>query len=230
MTATTSRAVGYLRVSTEGQGADGFGIQAQTDAVAACCTRLGVPLHQTFTDVITGSATLEQRPALADALSNLRSGDVLVVAKLDRLARDSFTSLVIEREVKRRGASIVSCAGEGNGDDPAATFTRRILAAVAELERSLIAARTRAALQAAKARGRRVGHLPWGWKLADDGVHLEENQNEVATLERIRWLRARGYTMHGIAEVLTSEGKVNRAGQPFKVGHLAQLLERHGEQ
>jgi DNA invertase Pin-like site-specific DNA recombinase len=226
---TGARAFGYLRVSTEGQGADGFGIQAQTDAVTACCLRLGIPLHQTFTDVITGSATLEQRPALADALSNLRSGDILVVAKLDRLARDSFTSLVIEREVKRRGASIVSCAGEGNGDDPAATFTRRILAAVAELERSLIAARTRAALQAAKARGRRVGHLPWGWKLADDGVHLEQNADEAQVLERMRFLRVRGHAIHSIAETLTSEGRLNRAGQPFKVGHIAQLLERHGE-
>jgi DNA invertase Pin-like site-specific DNA recombinase len=204
-------------------------VQAQSDAAAACCARLGFPLHQAFTDVISGSATLEQRPGLADALSALRSGDVLVVAKLDRLARDSFTSLVIEREVKRRGASIVSCAGEGNGDDPAAVFTRRILAAVAELERALIAARTRSALQAAKARGRRVGHLPWGWQLADDGVHLEENPVEIATLDRVRWLRARGHAIYSIAEVLTSEGRFNRAGQPFKVGHLAQLLERHGD-
>jgi DNA invertase Pin-like site-specific DNA recombinase len=73
-------------------------------------------------------------------------------AKRDRLARDSFLAVLIEREATRAGARIVSAAGEGTDtDDPAAVFTRRILDAVAELERALTAARTRAALRAKRA-------------------------------------------------------------------------------
>jgi DNA invertase Pin-like site-specific DNA recombinase len=66
------------------------------------------------------------------------------MAKRDRLARDSLIAVLIEREAAKKGASSASGTGEGtDSDDPAATFTRRILDAVAELERSLTAARTR---------------------------------------------------------------------------------------
>jgi DNA invertase Pin-like site-specific DNA recombinase len=227
MAVKAGRAVGYTRVSTEGQGDSGLGLQAQGDAITACCLRLGVELVATYTDVVSGGASLESRPALADALLALRSGDVLVVAKLDRLARDSFNAILIEREVGKRGATIVSCAGEGNGDDPAAVFTRRILAAVAELERSLIAARTRSALAAAKARGRRTGHLPYGWRVGPDGIHLERHPGEVAVLREIHRLRDRGFALVSIAEELMARGFTTRHHRPWTRQAIGQLLDRH---
>jgi DNA invertase Pin-like site-specific DNA recombinase len=220
--------VGYRRVSTEGQGDSGLGLDAQSDAITACCHRLGVELVEPmFTDIVSGSASLEQRPALADALLALGNDDILVTAKLDRLARDSFNAILIEREVAKRGATIVSCAGEGNGDDPAAIFTRRILAAVAELERALIAARTRSALAAAKARGRRTGHLPYGWKLASDNIHLERHAGEVAVLRTIHQLRDKGWALISIAQQLNEAGVGTRHGRPWSRQAIQQLLDRH---
>lgn len=75
---------------------------------------------------------------------------MLLVAKRDRLARDAFMIARLEREIAKKGARLVSAAGEGtDSDDPTEIFTRRILDAVAELERSLTAVRTRAALRCA---------------------------------------------------------------------------------
>ena len=110
---------------------------------------------------------------MTEALNALRRGDTLIVAKRDRLARDSFIAVLIEREAAKKGASGASGTGEGtDSDDPAATFTRRILDAVAELERSLTAARTRAALKAKRARGERAGTEPYGYRVNGDGRTL----------------------------------------------------------
>src|SRR5262245_29589625 len=128
-----ARAIGYCRVSTDQQRESGLGLDGQRAAIEQTATRLQLHLAQTFTDAgLSGSLGVNDRPALADALNALRRGDVLIVAKRDRIARDAFVSVLIERETARRGARIVSAAGEGTDtDDPSAVFTRRILDAVA---------------------------------------------------------------------------------------------------
>jgi len=166
----SARAIGYARVSTDHQRDSGLGIDAQRTAIVQTAERLRLPLAVTFTEAgLSGSLGIDDRPALADALNALRRGDVLIVAKRDRIARDAFVSVLIEREAAKKGARIVSAAGEGTEtDDPAAVFTRRILDAVAELERALTAARTRAALRAKRARGERAGCEPYGYRVNGD--------------------------------------------------------------
>ena len=122
----------------------------------------------------------------ADALNAVQRGDVLVVATRDRIARDAFLALLVERAVAKKGARIVSAAGEGTeSDDPTAIFMRRLLDAVSELERSLIAARTRAAMRGEETRTRRVASL---WP------HLILHDEERHTLRLLRRLRALGLT------------------------------------
>lgn len=211
---TGARAMGYRRVSTREQADSGLGLSAQQTAIEATATKLGMPLVAVYTDAgISGRAKLEQRPGLADALNALRRGDVLVVAKRDRIARDSFMAVLIEREVARKASRIVSAGGEGTeSDEPSAIFTRRILDAVAELERSLIAARTRAALQAKKAQGFRVGNIVRGWQLGPDGK-LVPHEGEQSMIETVYMLRDQNMTMVTIAEVLYERGFRSRRGR-----------------
>ena len=85
---------------------------------------------------------------------------------IDRLSRDPLVQLTIERTLMRAGVRVVSAAGEGTQDDaPANVFLRRIMAAQGELEASLTAARTRAALRAKRERGERLGRPPFGTKV-----------------------------------------------------------------
>jgi DNA invertase Pin-like site-specific DNA recombinase len=229
MAATGGRAVAYRRVSTSDQADSGLGLEAQQTAIEAAAARLGLSLVQTFTDAgVSGGLALEYRPALVQAIDAMSTGDVLVVAKRDRLGRDVLNVAMIERLVERRGARVCSAAGEGTDDDgPTGRLMRQIIDAFAEYERALIRARTRAAMQAAKARGQRVGGIPFGYQLADDGVHLIPHDEERAVLAEIHHLRVRGYALVSIAEVLNARGLRNRQGRLWQGSFIAQLLDRH---
>ena len=113
---------------------------------------------------VSGGAEIDKRPGLIAALEALRTerAGILVVAKRDRLARDVLVAAMVERLCQREGARIQSADGTGNGDSPEAKLLRTMIDAFAAYERALIRARTRAALAAKKARGERVGGVPYG--------------------------------------------------------------------
>ena len=111
-------------------------------------------------------AGLERSSGLADDIATLGKGDVLLVAKRDRIGRlDPMAMAMIEAAVRRRGARIVSAAGEGTeSDDPSSILMRRMIDAFAEYERLIIGARTKAGLGAKRRRGEKVtgGAIPYG--------------------------------------------------------------------
>lgn len=139
--------IAYFRVSTAKQGASGLGLEAQREAVSRLVECQGGKLVQAFTEVESGKR--QDRPELAKALEAAKlCRGVLVIAKLDRLARNvAFISNLMES-----GTEFLCC------DMPAVNkLTLHVLAAVAEEETRAISARTKAALQAAKARGVTLG-------------------------------------------------------------------------
>ena len=133
-----ARAIGYRRVSTAEQAGSGLGLDAQQTAITAGAARLGFPLMDTFTDAgLSGGLPLEQRPGLLAALDAVRKGDVLIVAKRDRLGRDVLNVSLIQKLVERKGARIVSAAGEGSDDDgPTSILMRQIIDAFGQYERA----------------------------------------------------------------------------------------------
>jgi DNA invertase Pin-like site-specific DNA recombinase len=222
----TGRAFGYLRVSTAEQSTSGLGLQAQSAAVTATAERLGVALGETFTDAgISGGLALEQRPALLAAIEALRKGDTLIVAKRDRLGRDVLNVAMIERLAARKGARIVSAAGEGTEDDgPTSVLMRQIIDSFAQYERALIRTRTKAALSAKRARGERAGTVPFGFRLGGDGRTLETNPAEQETLEALRAYRAAGLSLQRVAEELNGRGMRTRSGSRFRREYVYNLL------
>src|ERR1700732_602961 len=108
------RAIGYCRVSTDKQADSGLGLEAQRASVTAAAQRLGLSLGSVFVDPgPSGSLALAVRPVLMEAVSALKRGDVLLIAKRDRLGRDVIEVAMIERLITKRGARIISAAGEG---------------------------------------------------------------------------------------------------------------------
>ena len=209
------QAVAYLRVSTDEQADSRAGLEAQADSCRRYALGLGAELIGPFADEGVGGASgLDKRPGLLQAIGELTRGDVLLVAKRDRLGRDPIVVAMIEAAVKRKDARIVSAAGEGTeGDDPTNVLMRRIVDAFAEYERLIIAARTRAALQAKIRRGHRCGKVRFGYDLADDGKTLVPNLVEQAVLALIHRLRQDGHSLREIAAELTARGL------PTKEGH-----------
>jgi DNA invertase Pin-like site-specific DNA recombinase len=140
--------IAYYRVSTDKQGASGLGLEAQQEAVERHVRAAGGRILDVFREVESGKKN--DRPQILAAIAACRSRRAtLVIAKLDRLARNvAFVSDLMEA-----GIEFVAC------DNPhASRLTIHILAAVAEHEREMISARTKAALDAARARGVRLGN------------------------------------------------------------------------
>jgi site-specific DNA recombinase len=219
----------YLRVSTDQQAESGAGLAAQQDACNKWATVHKVQIEQIFTEEgISGALGLDQRPALMGLISVLRKGDVLLVAKWDRVGREELSVAFIEKAVRDRGAKIVSAAGEGTEDsDELSGFLMRKMAKLfAEYERMLIKTRTKSAMQAKKARGERVGHIPFGHQLAEDGEHLERNPEEQAILQQIVELRRNGLSTRQIAAEMNSRGAFNRGQALWNHASMHRVMSR----
>lgn len=224
--------ISYLRVSTKRQGASGLGLEGQRAAVAAHCTTYNGKLVAEYVEVETGKR--KDRPALAKALAHAKAAKaVLVVAKLDRLARNvAFTSALMES-----GVEFVAC------DQPHANkLTVHILAAIAEHEAQAISDRTKAALNAAKARGAKLGSArPGHWEGREDRRALGQKRavkaaavaRQAATIEvyayilpEIQRLRAEGQSLAAVASALNAEGHTTSTGRPWTATAVLRVERR----
>lgn len=212
-------AVGYLRVSTEGQ-ADAFGLDVQRQTVEDYCAKHDLQLVAVFHDETSGTNGLEHRIGLAQALGMIPDpAEILVIPRLDRLARDLVMSEQLLREVWDTGGTVVSCAeGEGNlkddPDDPSRALIRQVLGAVAAYERSMIVLRMKRGRLAKKARGGYAsGAPPYGYR-ADGHGNLVPEPAQQEGLAIIKAMHGEGASYRQIAaelnrrEVPTKRGKV----------------------
>lgn len=136
--------VGYARVSTRDQD---YTMQAEALTVAGC--------EKIFEE--TASGAQKDRPELAKAISYLRKGDVLVVWKMDRLARSLKQLIDTVEDLERRGIGFVSLTESIDTTTPGGRLVFHVFGALAEFERELIRERTNAGLKSAKERGVKLG-------------------------------------------------------------------------
>jgi len=208
------RAIGYVRVSTDGQE---HGVKAQRDALESWAERNGVHVSRVELDLgVSGGAPLDRRPGLLSAIDAIReeSAGILLVAKRDRLARDVVVAAMVERLVAREGARIESADGAGNGDaaDPGVLLLRRMVDVFAEYERAICRARVKAALAAKRRRGERIGKVPYGYRLGVDGVRLVADGGEQEIVTLAKELRAKGLSYRRIGAELEAAGLSTRGG------------------
>jgi DNA invertase Pin-like site-specific DNA recombinase len=217
-------AVAYLRASKTEQA---LSPEAQRAAINGWAARERVKVVAWHLDHgLSGGSELDDRPALGAALGKLRArgAGILVVARRDRLARDSAIAIAIERAAKTCGARVVSADGVANGTSPADDFLRRILDAAAEYERALIRARTKAALTAKRARGERAGEVPFGFKLATDGKTLLPNKAERAVIKTVRGLRREGLSLRAIVAECARRGVMSRSGKALGKTQVERMI------
>ena len=222
----------YYRVSTKQQGASGLGLDAQRAAVEAYATASGGEIVGAFKEVESGKRS--DRPELAKAVAFARRSKArLVIAKLDRLARNvAFLSAIMEA-----GTDFVAC------DNPNANrLTIHILAAVAEDEARRISERTMAALGAAKARGTLLGSArPDHWAGREDarlaGLVKAREQSRIAKrakalagvadlMPMMRERRAGGASLATIAGELNAAGHRTTRGNEWTAMGIKLALGR----
>jgi DNA invertase Pin-like site-specific DNA recombinase len=219
--------VAYYRVSTERQGRSGLGLEAQQEAVRAYLNGGSWRLVAEVIEVESGKRS--DRPKLAEALRLCRMhGATLIIAKLDRLARNvAFVSNLMESGVEFTAV-----------DFPQANrLTVHILAAVAEHEAKAISERTKAALKAARDRGQRLGgdrgNLPAVAKRGAEisvAVRRQKAARRAADLvPTIRELRAGGASLRQVAAELTRRHiPTPHPGGAWSATQVTRVLERVG--
>lgn len=211
----------YIRVSDQKQGRSGLGLDAQLMAVQAFAGRHNLRIVAEYREVETGT-NKRHRPELSRALQQARQeGAVLLIAKLDRLARNVHViSGLMESRVPFVAVDMPDV------DD----LTIHILAAVAEKEAKLISQRTKDALQAAKLRGVVLGRpanltaearQKGAWRRHQDAV---DAYAQVAGY--IALMRRSGATLRAIAQVLNSEGHRTRQGKLWTAVQVRNVLVR----
>lgn len=202
--------VSYLRVSTAKQGSSGLGLEAQRKAVEDYLNGGRWSVIEEVIEVESGKRS--DRPKLAEALRLCRiHGATLVIAKLDRLSRDAAFLMKLQND----GVKFVAA------DMPQANhMVVGILAVVAQAEREMISARTKAALQAAKARGVKLGGdrgvtISAEARAKGRAIQAEKAQARAEDLgETIKAIQAEGITsLSGLARVLNERGIPTPSGR-----------------
>jgi len=216
--------VTYLRVSTGSQGRSGLGLEAQRAALAAFTEDQDFEIIAEHLEIETGkgSDALSRRPQLAAALATARRHRCsIAVAKLDRLSRDvHFISGLMAHRVPFLVAEL------GPDVDP---FVLHLFAALAEKERALISARTRAALKAAKARGVQLGgpRLAVARKQAVKVLRDTADRHAANVLPVIREVRKAGATtLREIAAALNARGISTARGGQWHATSIKNVLAR----
>lgn len=200
------------------QGASGLGLEAQQASVRAFIGNS--PVDAEYTDIESGKNN--NRPELMKALAMAKQiGATLLIAKLDRLSRNvTFISTLIDNEVK------FTCCDMPEANE----LTIHLMAALAQWERKAISARTVAALQALKARGKTLGTPA---NLTNEGreksraalsARADNNSNNRQSRAMARILRDAGKTLNEIAEKLNDSGFKTSTGKQFVATQVSRLL------
>lgn len=224
--AARTRTIAYVRVSTDKQAEHGVSLEAQRAKVEAYAALYDLDLVAVEIDAGVSAKSLD-RPALARALAELEAGraDALLVVKLDRLTRSVRDLGELVERCTREGWALLSVSDAIDTRTAAGRLVLNVLASVAQWEREAVGERTKAALDHKRSRGEVAGTVPYGLRLAADGVHLEAEPAEAAAVELVRELRADGVSIRQIAERLNAKGAPCRGGRwhPTTVARIAAV-------
>lgn len=223
---SSTRAVAYVRVSTEKQADHGVSLEAQQAKVRAYAELYGLDLVDVVVDAGLSAKSLE-RPGLRAALGQLTAGraDALLVCKLDRLTR-SVRDLgeLVERYFAGGRWALLSVSEQIDTRTAGGRLVLNVLGAVSQWEREAIGERTSAALQHKQSLGEYIGGaVPFGFRL--DGPRLVEDGSEQVVIREARRLRSEGLSLRGVARALEERGHRSRAGRLLAPVQVARMLE-----
>jgi len=195
-------AIGYVRVSTDDQAESGLGLAKQRSVIEAEAKARGWELSEIIADEGLSAKSMQNRPGLLRCLEMLEAGEasVLIVHKLDRLARSVGDYANLVRLAERQGWAIFISDLAIDMTTPTGGLMANISASVAEWERKIISQRTKDALAVKKAQGIKLG---------------KPRQVPVDVANRIRSERSSGRTLKAIADSLNADSITTPSGGPW---------------
>jgi len=225
------KAVGYARVSSQEQ-INGTSLDNQKIQIQDYVSLKMLDLVETLVDAgISGGKPLSTRPEGLRLTEMIEDGSVksVVITKLDRAFRSASDCLNCVETWDRKGVSlhILNLGGQAlDTGTPLGKFFLTVMAAAAELERNLINERCNEGRKARKLEGKRIGEVPFGYKLALDGKTLVKDGEEQRAIALALNMRENGHSASAIAAELNSRGIRTKKGKLWTHKQVTRLFRR----
>lgn len=221
------KAIIYTRVSTDKQAFSGLGLAAQRERCEAYAGLYDFTVVEVIADEGESAKTLD-RPGLTRALAMLRDGeaDALIVSSIDRLTRSvaDFERL-IDDHFGCGGSALVSVSEPFRASTATGRLSLRALVAMSQWEREAMGARTKAAMQHKRARLEYTGgRVRYGYRVAEDGRSLVEDETEQRVIEACKAYRAEGLSLRAISARLDDAGFRSRTGRPLSAVTISRIV------
>jgi DNA invertase Pin-like site-specific DNA recombinase len=207
----TEKAVGYIRVSTEDQAREGISLDAQKAKIEAYAAISSLELLEIIRDEGASGKSLD-REGIARLLELVDAGEVVavIVYKLDRLSRKTLDTLSLIESFESKGIAFHSITEKVDTKSATGRFFLTIISALAQMERDLIAERTKDALSQKKKKGEWTGRVPFGFRLENN--RLVEDPEQIKVIQKAKRLRRSGRSLREISRALSlSLGYVHKA-------------------
>lgn len=238
MNESRKKIIGYSRVSTDKQFVNGHSVNVQKERMENYCKFKNLDLIDVLEEVKSGK-NMKDRPVLQEIIQRLKlpndnkkSLDGIIVAKLDRLGRNASEIILLTDDIIKMNKNLYCVDLDLDFSSMAGQFLRTIFAAFGQLEREMIAQRTRETMAYKKARNERVGVVPFGHKLERDpktgkNVMVENPIERKAICRAIelrkeyKWIFKRNQykrlplSFVDIAKIMKNEGLLTRNGKQF---------------
>ena len=220
-----NKTLGYIRVSGKKQRDDGLSLGVQENMIRDYCKMFDLDLIDVKCDTVSGK-NIKKRPALKEILEMVSKGKVadLVIVKLDRLARNVRQTYEIAELLKTNNCNLHAVTDKIDTSTAMGKAFFGITAVFAEMERELIAERTKIVLDGKRANGEVIGTIPYGYKR--EGEKLAVNNDEQQVIARIKDLRSQGLSFAKIGKQLIKESIRNRNNTPFPPMQIRALILR----
>ena len=223
------QAAAYIRVSTKDQaGEDRFGLADQREIIQRYADAEGIDVTRWYSDEGVSGATVD-RDGLQEMLLDAEHGKIqqVIVAKLDRVARDLYIQLWVEKEFMKADVKLVSASEPYSGNNPMETAFRQMAGVFAELEKNMIAMRLKGGRRQKARQGGYAGGKPAiGYTAARGDKILKLDPQKAGAVRRAFELRRSGMTFQSIADALNQEGHRTAQDCEFKRMQVKRIIDR----
>lgn len=218
------KAIGYIRVSTQGQADEGVSLEAQRAKIRAWCELCDAELVAVFEDAGLSGASMKGREGLEAALKATGKGMALVCYSISRLARSTRDMLHISEQLDKKGADLVSLTEKIDTTTAAGRMVFKMLAVLADFERDQIGERTKLALAHKKSVGEVYAATPYGFDAIEG--RLVEVKQEAKVVAEILKQRHEGASLANIAEFLNAQGIEGKRGGRWYASTVRYVIQR----
>lgn len=218
------KAIGYIRVSTQGQADEGVSLEAQRGKIEAYCALNDMELVAVFEDAGISGASMNGRTGLHAALKATGKGMALISYSISRIARSTRDMLEIAERLDKIGADLVSITERIETTTAAGRMVFKMLAVLSDFERDQIGERTKMALAHKKAKGEVYAPVPFGFDAIEG--RLVEVKRESRIVAEIMRQRAAGVSMNEIASNLNAQGIQGKRGGKWFASTVRYVIQR----